>query len=1180
MLSFFRGGGTPQENGENSSEDTATSHRTSRPPVSPTAREDIGAEDQPTQDEEPAAPTQTNPTTPDQEQDATTRDEASALPVRGEGEVNEDEHTPRTQGRDTGREATPTDAATPPTQPAEEQDGEQQEGGSTNERATATQEDEDVELEDEGVGTREENDRGDPILEPATEPWSPDDGADLPTYTRTESDTLLDSVYGDHAHSNDGRHLDGGVEDDEQWQQRWIRVAQHTPNRYTVPRGKVGRRFLIILTEELRGVRDRKWNAERPLTFLATVLERGDDVSRARDIRSRLTQRMNLWETGHHVPLIDDTEGIMEGKGPSITREKDPDREARAFNAKVLSGRLRSAVRDITSRGSGGVLQPDSTCSKTGRPVLDVLKEKHPELRDPETTGGPHGPFEPAGEQGWRQPIPVNISCEVVEAVASKLSGAAGPDGVDSVDLRHWLLRFGKESEALRLEMAQWTEWIANAHPPWAAYRAMMAGRLVALDKQPGVRPVGIGSIFRRLMAKCVIKAIGRQATTVCGSLNLCAGLPAGIEGAVHAVREHSNPPPTGEEAPLPPPPPAEDDAPPRPAEPMEDASPTGTLLVDARNGFNELGRKAMLWTVRQRWPNGATFAFNCYRHSSMLILRQKGGPCTMLLSHEGVTQGDPLSMILYGIALTPLTESIRTEIPTVMQAWYADDAAMAGPVEDIARAMTLLEERGPARGYFPEPTKSIFVPTVWEARQQCQDALSTFQFQFQEGARYVGGYIGSTESQTEWITPQIEAWTEGVKTLAHVAKRYPQAAYAGLTKSLQAEWSYLQRVVPGVGHLMEPIETALEEVFIPALFGDSTPDMENIRVQLSLTVKKAGLGIPNPTLTAASQLETSRQITAPLQASLVEGTELNTAGYVAEATARRQSQRKERFKDEQADLDTLISEAPSKVEKQRLLRATKSGAWLTITPDRMNGTELAADEFRDSLRMRYGMTPIGLPSRCEGCQQKFTVEHAMSCKKGGLILLRHTDLVNEWHELCAQAITPSAVTDEPLIHTGQSRQRGDGTRHTEPEPELRGDVAVHGFWKRGTTAVFDVRVTDTETPSQRGTDFDKILARHEKEKKSKYSHPCERQRKHFTPLVFSADGIPGVECEAASKRLASRLSAKWQRTYSEVCGFVRSRLAIALAKSASRCLRWDRNPLCKKPQIPWDSGTGLSLFR
>ena len=42
-----------------------------------------------------------------------------------------------------------------------------------------------------------------------------------------------------------------------------------------------------------------------------------------------------------------------------------------------------------------------------------------------------------------------------------------------------------------------------------------------------------------------------------------------------------------------------------------QDAELIGTRLVDAHNGFNELSRLAMLWTVRHRWLEGERFALN-----------------------------------------------------------------------------------------------------------------------------------------------------------------------------------------------------------------------------------------------------------------------------------------------------------------------------------------------------------------------------------------------------------------------------------------------------------------------------------------------------------------------------------------------------------------------------------------
>ena len=41
---------------------------------------------------------------------------------------------------------------------------------------------------------------------------------------------------------------------------------------------------------------------------------------------------------------------------------------------------------------------------------------------------------------------------------------------------------------------------MANDLVPWAAIRAFRAGRLIALDKFPGVRPIGIGDVFYRLL--------------------------------------------------------------------------------------------------------------------------------------------------------------------------------------------------------------------------------------------------------------------------------------------------------------------------------------------------------------------------------------------------------------------------------------------------------------------------------------------------------------------------------------------------------------------------------------------------------------------------------------------------------------------------------------------------------
>ena len=47
---------------------------------------------------------------------------------------------------------------------------------------------------------------------------------------------------------------------------------------------------------------------------------------------------------------------------------------------------------------------------------------------------------------------------------------------------------------------------------------------------------------------------------------------------------------------------------------------------------------------------------------------------------------------------------------PQVYQPCYADDAGAGGKFRDIMAHFRDLQLKGPARGYFPEPTKSILV--------------------------------------------------------------------------------------------------------------------------------------------------------------------------------------------------------------------------------------------------------------------------------------------------------------------------------------------------------------------------------------------------------------------------------------------------------------------------------------
>ena len=119
---------------------------------------------------------------------------------------------------------------------------------------------------------------------------------------------LLKGVYGDFPHHNDGSHLDGGVTNDAIWWRRWRQLAAQSASWYAMPYGAVGRRFMTILATEWKGVPIKSWNSDMPLVFAHIILTKTLGVCSAKDIRSQITRRMDLWERGLHAGLVGDAE--------------------------------------------------------------------------------------------------------------------------------------------------------------------------------------------------------------------------------------------------------------------------------------------------------------------------------------------------------------------------------------------------------------------------------------------------------------------------------------------------------------------------------------------------------------------------------------------------------------------------------------------------------------------------------------------------------------------------------------------------------------------------------------------------------------------------------------------------------------------------------------------------------
>lgn len=64
-----------------------------------------------------------------------------------------------------------------------------------------------------------------------------------------------------------------------------------------------------------------------------------------------------------------------------------------------------------------------------------------------------------------------------------------------------------------------------------------------------------------------------------------------------------------------------------------------------------------------------------------------------------------------FALTLQPLIEKIKTEVPSLsLNAWYLDDGTLIGSVDDLRKAVDIIESIGPARGLFTRNLHYFFL--------------------------------------------------------------------------------------------------------------------------------------------------------------------------------------------------------------------------------------------------------------------------------------------------------------------------------------------------------------------------------------------------------------------------------------------------------------------------------------
>ncbi|CEM21107.1 unnamed protein product [Vitrella brassicaformis CCMP3155] len=659
--------------------------------------------------------------------------------------------------------------------------------------------------------------------------------------------------------------------------------------------------------------------------------------------------------------------------------------------------------------------------------VLDVFREKHPPQQQPHEKA-----FLPCDD--LPPLIDVNITDSTVERAARSLSGSAGLTGGDANFWQTFLLRYGAKSGRLCAAVASLVSILANTIVPWDNIKALRACRLIALDKCPGVRPIGVGEVLSRLTGKCMTMVTRSDLETTCGTDQLCIG----------------------------------DET-------------KRLLLVDASNAFNRISRPAAIWNTHVLWPRCSRYAFNTYRGFAALHLQGSAG---CLWSCEGVTQGDSMAIFVYACGSLPLIHALRavcaeegyemlssvgvgeeeslsassaplasSSSASLRQCWYADDSSALGKLHGILVWFRALRRIGLSYGYHPKAAKSFLVVKP-ELEQIAREVFEPEGVQIVTNKRFLGGYVGDKGGRAAFLCEKVEGWVRGVRALTSAARNFPHTAHAAMTRSLQMEWDYVFYVVLTNECALSPLREAIAKELLPALLGGPvTPSEVDLML---LPARHGGTGIRDPLDRATAAYPASRASTKVVFKSVQGKAPFHSGDH--RATIRHALTQSKQQQD--VAHKTKREAALSHIDRRRhrvLSRSAeyKTSGWLTTLPSTDNNTGLDAAEFRDALNMRYGRHPPGLAARCDHCNQPLTVDYALCCKWYGLVIHRHNELRDTFAELIGMAWGDAGVRREVVLKAGEEGEGG-----------VRADIVARGVWERQAGASFDICITDPDAPS------------------------------------------------------------------------------------------------------------------
>jgi hypothetical protein len=768
--------------------------------------------------------------------------------------------------------------------------------------------------------------------------------------------------------------------------------------------------------------------------------------------------------------------------------------------------------------------------------TLAELKAKHPQ-----------GPI-PTLPEGEVLKTLVATSCQVLKAIKSFPYGSApGPDGFHARYLFDCAKGRNSSSRIKFLDaLTKVVNLIINGDVDEDMYQHLASASLVALRKpKGGIRPIAVGNVLRRLAGKVITSMMKDRFAEILSPNQVGTATPSGAEALVHAAQQFIS----------------------------SHGSDTDRILfkVDLTNAFNCVDRHQMFVATRKHVPEMSAFVESCYRLPPPLYT-ERGD---VILSSQGVQQGDPLGPVLFSLVLHQVIEKLKS-LELDFNHWYLDDGVIIGSYDQVKKAIDILMEIGPKFGLFLNLKKSeLWWPSI------ITEKLMTFPADIERvsgsGVELLGCPLGDASFANNYVAKKLvafEADLDRIASIEHSQYEFLLLKYcAGIPRFI---WCLRSRCPFEIREAIIRFDVLLDRG-LQRIWGTGIKGIQ--RRFIALPTRQGGFGIPIAVNIASAAYLGSLAQSWHLQNRILKrprdftqeddpvfSRAIGNFNEILQAQLTfkqivgfQKPQRVLTRMFTEFEQTRLFDETPTCLRPIFLAARQKCAQiWTQCLPSREWDHQLKFEnyEFKLLLRARSGVAPfpdmeyVRCPmSSCQKykMQSDFTGNHALGCDTA-LQTARHEAIKNLMFEEFRRA-------DYQVVKEQSVKWKDNDAAVLDQQALRPGDIYVHNYDGAQDLAIdFSVTMTTRNTALAGEHDGYNRLKK-EEEKDKKYLDLCASRDVNFFPFVLETHGGISPECDAIIDHLAKRQAPKFSTTSDSIKNKIRKKLIFTVLKYTGRLL-------------------------